>query len=303
MMEAKPSYRNKVAIITGGASGIGAALAKHLGHEGARVVIADRQVELAESLAVAIRSNNGTAIAMQLDVRERASMMHVISDTLARWGAVDYFFNNAGIGVGGPVSEHTHTDWDDVLGVNLHGVVHGIEAVYPVMIRQQSGHIVNTASMAGLVGSAGSAAYCATKHAVVGLSKALRVEAKRHNVHVSVLCPGAIRTPILQGGKYGHMHVNQKKLDAMWERLRPMAPELMAPKVAAAVLRNDMFIVVPSWWRLFWYLERLAPTLSLKLSELNYARMHGDFISPSLQDQLSGVQALEVPVRARSNGN
>ena len=302
-MEAKSSYRDKVAIITGGASGIGAALAKQLSREGARVVIADRQVELAESLAVAIRSNSGTAVAMQLDVRELSSMTHVVSDTLARWGSVDYFFNNAGIGVGGEVSEHTHTDWDDVLRVNLHGVVHGIEAVYPVMIRQQSGHIINTASMAGLVGTAGTAAYSAAKHAVVGLSKALRIEAKRHNVRVSVLCPGAIRTPILQGGKFGRMHVNQKKLDEMWERLRPMAPEVMAPKVAAAVARNDLFIVLPSWWKLAWYLERLSPMLSLKLSELNYARMRGDFVSPSIRDQLADVQPLAVPERARSNGN
>ena len=80
-------------------------------------------------------------------------MTHVVSDTVARWGAVDYFFNNAGIGVGGEASDFTPADWDDVLRVNLHGVVHGIEAVYPVMIRQQSGHIINTASMAGAISS------------------------------------------------------------------------------------------------------------------------------------------------------
>jgi len=300
-VEPQSSYRDKVAIITGGASGIGAALAKHLAHERARVVIADRQVELAESLAVAIRSNGGTAVAVQLDVRELSSMAHVVTDTVARWGAVDYFFNNAGIGLGGDASQYSHTDWNDVLTVNLHGVVHGIEAVYPVMIRQQSGHIINTASMAGLIGTAGSAAYCATKHAVVGLSKSLRAEAKRHGVRVSVLCPGAIRTPILQGGKYGRMLLDQKELDVMWEQARPLDPDVMAPQIARAVLRNEMFIVLPKWWKLFWYFERLAPVLSLKLSELHYSRMHTRVMRPAVQPPQPEPAA--SPSRARSSGN
>ena len=135
-------------------------------------------------------------------------------------GRIDYLFNNAGIGVGGEVDSYTLDDWNDVFDVNLRGVVHGIQAVYPIMIQQHSGHIVNTASMAGLVATPGPASYTATKHAVVAISKALRVEAERHGVQVSVLCPGAIRTPILTGGKYGRYNgVSDEQLLKFWERV------------------------------------------------------------------------------------
>jgi short-subunit dehydrogenase len=105
----------------------------------------------------------------------------------------------------------------------------------------------------------------------------LRIEAKAHGVRVSVLCPGAIRTPILKGGKFGRMRMNEAaraELDKMWERMRPMPVEELAPKVARAVERNDAFIVFPAWWRLVWYLERVSPALTSKLCELGYARLH-----------------------------
>src|SRR4051812_37614 len=173
-------YRGRVAVITGGASGIGAAIGKQLAREGARVVLADRQRDLAESVAASIRSSGGDAIAMELDVRDMAAMTRVIDDTLSRWGSVDYFFNNAGIGVGGEVEHYQPRDWDDVFDVNIRGIAYGIQAVYPVMIRQGSGHIINTGSIAGLVAAPVQIGYTASKHAVVGLSKALRVEAKLH---------------------------------------------------------------------------------------------------------------------------
>jgi NADP-dependent 3-hydroxy acid dehydrogenase YdfG len=296
------SYQNKVAVVTGGASGIGAALAKHLARAGARVVIADRQVELAESIATAIRSGGGTAVAVELDVRELAAMTRMVSDTVARWGTVDYFFNNAGIGVGGDAAEYSSTVWNDALDVNLRGVIHGIQAVYPVMIQQGSGHIVNTASIAGLVASAGTTAYAATKHAVVAISKSLRIEAKFYGVRVSVLCPGAIRTPILQGGKFGHMqmdHASLSELDKLWERMRPMPPDELAPKVAAAVLRNQAIIIQPAWWRLVWLFDRLFPALSSKLCELGYENMRNQ----ALAQQSSAAALQPAPASRRSETN
>ncbi|MGZ4511261.1 MAG: SDR family NAD(P)-dependent oxidoreductase [Mycobacterium sp.] len=156
------------------------------------------------------------------------------------------------MGVGGEVDSYTLDAWNDVFDVNLHGVVHGIQAVYPIMIRQHSGHIVNTASMSGLVASPGSVSYTATKHAVVGISKALRVEAERHGVQVSVLCPGAIRTPALTGGKFGRIPgISDEELLKSWERVRPMAPEEFAERALRAVLRGDAIIVVPTWWKAF----------------------------------------------------
>jgi short-subunit dehydrogenase len=152
--------------------------------------------------------------------------------------------------------------------------VHGIQAAYPIMIRQHSGHIVNTASMAGLVATPGEASYTATKHAVVAISKALRLEAERHGVQVSALCPGAIRTPILTGGKYGRYNgVSDEELLKFWEPFRPMAPEKFAERALRAVFRGDAIIVLPAWWKAWWYLERLSPSLSMRAARLALKRL------------------------------
>jgi NAD(P)-dependent dehydrogenase (short-subunit alcohol dehydrogenase family) len=270
----------KIAFVTGGASGIGAALTAKLLDGGAEVWIADRQIGLAEELAQRLNSGltsgGGKAHAIELDVRNDSSFEHAVAEALRRSGRIDYLFNNAGIGVAGEVDSYTLDDWNDVFDVNLRGVVHGIQAVYPIMIRQHSGHIVNTASMAGLVASPGSVSYTATKHAVVGISKAMRVEAELHGVQVSVLCPGAIRTPILTGGKYGRVDmagVSDEDILKSWERLRPMAPEKFAERALGAVLRGDAIIVVPAWWKAFWYLERLSPALSMRLAKVALKRI------------------------------
>jgi short-subunit dehydrogenase len=144
------------------------------------------------------------------------------------------------------------------------------------MIGQHSGHIVNTASMAGLVTSPGQASYTATKHAVVAITKTLRVEAERHGVQVSVLCPGVIRTSILTGGQYGRILVaglSDEEVLKFWEQLRPMAPEVFAERALRAVLRRDAIIVVPAWWKAWWYLERLSPALSMRVAKVLLERV------------------------------
>ena len=261
-------FTGKIAIITGGASGIGAAMGKELAGLGAEVVLADRQVEVAETMAAEIRRGGGVASAAQLDVRDLASIAQLVAETVKRVGRVDYFFNNAGIGVGGEMDNFSVADWDDVIDVNLRGVAYGVQAVYPLMVRQGSGHIVNTASMAGLVAAAGEGSYAATKHAVVGLSKSLRVEAKRHGIRVSVLCPGAIRTPILTGGKFGRLNfvgLRDEKILEMWSKLRPMDVGVFARQAVQAIARNEAIIVLPRWWKALWYLERVSPALSFAL--------------------------------------
>jgi NAD(P)-dependent dehydrogenase (short-subunit alcohol dehydrogenase family) len=266
----------KVAFVTGGASGIGAALATKLADGGAEIWIADRQLGLAQELAQRLNSGGAKAHAIELDVRSYPSFERVVAEVVQQSGRIDYLFNNAGIGVGGEIDSYTLDDWNDVFDVNLHGVVHGIQAVYPIMIRQRSGHIVNTASMAGLVATAGSGSYTAAKHAVVALSRALRLEAERHGVTVSVVCPGAIRTPILTGGQYGRMTktgISDEDLLKFWEPFRPMAPEKFAERVLRAVLRGDAIIVVPAWWKALWYLERLSPALSMRVGRLGLKRL------------------------------
>ncbi len=270
------SFTGKIAFVTGGASGIGAALATKLADGGAEVWIADRQLDAAQELAQRLGEGGAKAHAIELDVRDYPAFERAIEEAVRQSGRIDYLFNNAGIGVGGEVDSYTLDDWNDVLDVNLHGVVHGIQAVYPLMIRQRSGHIVNTASLAGLVASPGAASYTAAKHAVVALSRALRLEAERHGIKVSVLCPGAIRTPILTGGKYGRMTktgLSDEELLKFWEQARPMAPEKLAERALRAVLRGDAIIVVPAWWKAWWYLERLSPALSMWVGRLTLKRL------------------------------
>ena len=170
------TYRDAVAIITGGASGIGRALAGELAGRGCEIVIADLQIDLAEEVAGRIRAAGGKAAAFKVDVTDFAAVAEVVKKTVDRAGRLDYMFNNAGIGIGGEVCDFTLEDWNRVIDVNIRGVINGVQAVYPLMINQGFGHIVNTASMAGLVPIPVLAAYTASKHAVVGLSKALRID-------------------------------------------------------------------------------------------------------------------------------
>lgn len=270
------SPQSKTAIVTGAASGIGRALAGELSRRGARVVLADRDIELAEEAAAGVRATGGDALAIELDVRDAACFREVAEWTRDRWGPIDYLFNNAGIGVGGEVAEYDEAAWRDVLDVNLYGVIHGIAAVYPAMVARGSGHIVNTASMAGLLPGPGMASYTTSKHAVVGLSKALRIEAASHRVRVSALCPGAVRTPILTHGKYGRPGPRAASADAMrklWDKLRPMDADDFAREALDAIARDVPVIILPRWWRVLWLLERGSPELSATLSRRFYRRV------------------------------
>ncbi len=267
----KSSVAGKVAFVTGGASGIGSALAAELVGGGAEVWIADRQAGPAEELAQRLNETGGKAHAIELDVRDFASFQSAAAQVVKQSGRIDFLFNNAGISIAGEIDSLTLDDWFDVFDVNLRGVVHGIQAVYPFMIERRSGHIVNTASFAGLTIDAGNAPYTASKHAVVGISKTLRIEAERHGVKVSVLCPGVVRTPMMTGGKYGRLQANIDEAEfvkEMFEPLRPMTPVAFAKRAVRAVLRGDAIIVLPAWYRAMWYLERLSPTMSMRMSKV-----------------------------------
>ena len=135
------------------------------------------------------------------------------------------------------------------------------------MLNQGFGHIVNTAALAGLVPEAGSPSYTTTKHAVVALSRVLRAEAATEGIRVSVLCPGFVRTPILEGGgKYGKHLMEltpeqERDLLDLIEKFRPMSPNVFARKALDAIARNKAIIVIPSWWKLLWWMDRLSPSL------------------------------------------
>jgi NAD(P)-dependent dehydrogenase (short-subunit alcohol dehydrogenase family) len=269
-------FDGATAIVTGGASGIGQALAEELAKRGCEVVLADLQIELAEEVASDINALGGRAKAVKIDVTDFPSMEQLIQETVKRTGRLDYLFNNAGIVIGGPVNRLGIEDWNQIVDVNLRGVINGIQAAYKVMIKQGFGHIINTASMAGLMPGPGNVAYTTTKYAVVGLSKSLRAETAQMGIRLSVLCPGAVRTPILEGGgKYGKMLVDipPEQIRRLLEKLKPMSPDLFARKVLNSVAKNKAIIIVPSWWKLFWWINRLSPSLGIILAQRRFQKV------------------------------
>ncbi len=270
------TYTGSTAVITGGASGIGRALAEELAKNGSEVVLADLQIELAEEAASQIRASGGNATAAKLDVRDFAGVERVVQATVERTGRLDYLFNNAGIGIGGFVQHYSVDDWKQIVDVNLFGVINGVQAAHPIMEKQGFGHIINTASMAGLMPSAGNVAYATTKHAIVGLSTSLRAEVADSGMRVSVLCPGVIRTPILiGGGKYGKMlmEIPSDKQRLMWEKMRPLPPNIFAQRALKAVAGNKPIIIVPSWWKVFWWINRFFPSTGIVLARKMFLDM------------------------------
>jgi NAD(P)-dependent dehydrogenase (short-subunit alcohol dehydrogenase family) len=267
------TFEGAVALVTGGASGIGRALGEALARRGARIVLADLQGALAREVAARINENGGQAVAEELDVTDFPAMRHLVEDTTRRAGRLDYLFNNAGIGIVGEARLYELEDWYRVLDVNLRGVVHGVQAAYPIMLRQGFGHLVNTASFAGLFPYALVVGYCASKHAVVGLSTSLRIEAAAAGVRVSVLCPGPVRTPaLIDGGKYGKIlqSIPPDVLKALVDRQHPISAQRFAEQALRAVARNRAIIVIPSWWKIVWWLYRLSPSIGLYLGRTGF---------------------------------
>lgn len=295
-------FDGAVAIVTGGASGIGRALGEELARRGASVILADLQPEVNDAAAGIPCAPGRSASAFVLDVTDFASVDGLVQRVAAEHGRLDFIFNNAGIGVGGEVQDHTLAAWNKIIDVNLRGVVHGVHAAYPIMLRQGFGHIVNTASMAGLVPSPFTASYAATKHAVVGLSKALRVEAARAGVRASVFCPGVIRTPILSGGKYGifvaplPQHELRERALRAFERLRPMDVRRFAAKALDHVARNRAIIVVPARWKVFWWLDRVSPALSLLVTRRLYESARKDFFAAHPEADRPDHAASHLPI-------
>ena len=193
-MESIRTYKEGVALITGAGSGLGRALALELARRGGLLHLSDLDAKGLEQTAALVRSAGGTVHTDCVDVRDAAAVRQWVLGP----ARIDYLFNNAGIpGVGGLTDRYAPSDWETIIDVNLKGVVNGVHAAYSVMVRQGFGHIVNTASAAGLMPLPLRLPYSAMKHAVVGLSKSLRIEAATKGVRVSVLCPWFIRTPIL----------------------------------------------------------------------------------------------------------
>ncbi len=241
------SLKGRVAVVTGGASGIGQALAELFAREGARIVIADLDEPGMARVAGGIRERGGEALAVRTDVTDLASVQALADRAFQAFGRVHVLCNNAGVALWGGLETVTHRDWQWALGVNLWGVIHGLEAFLSRMIAQKEpGHVVNTASMAGLVATRGLGIYNTTKYAVVGLSETLAKDLKPYGIGVSVLCPMGVTTRIRESDRNRPAHLRNatsprgEPVELMGRYLAPLA---VAEMVLAAIRADELYVI------------------------------------------------------------
>jgi len=246
------NFDNKVAFITGGASGVGLGQAKVFGAAGVKVVIADiRQDHLDEAVAT-LREQRAAVHAIKLDITDRAAYARAADETERVFGPVQLLFNTAGVSVFGPLEKSSYADYDWMMGVNFGGVVNGIQTFVPRMIKLgKGGHIVNTASVAAFLAGGPAGIYSASKFAVRGLSEALRTELAKYDIGVSVLCPANVNTNIAESVATRPAHLKDSGYrvdDEVINSLKTlyaagMDPEELARHVLTGVRRNDLYII------------------------------------------------------------
>lgn len=219
-------FEGKVALVTGGASGIGEATVRRLASEGAQVMIADLNGEAAELLATEL---GNVTDAFQLDVADSDQVDAMTAATVTRFGRLDVLFNNAGITSSGTVDTLSNEEWRKVIDVDLSSVFYGCRAAIPVMREQGGGAIVNTASISGVAGDWGIAAYNAAKGGVLNFTRAMAADHARDNIRINAVCPGGIETPLTS------TIVASKRAQKEYERLIPQRRMGQASEIASAV--------------------------------------------------------------------
>jgi short-subunit dehydrogenase len=261
-----------VAIITGAASGIGRALADQLGARGARLILADLNPRGIEQVEKQLQFAGVDAVGLAVDVSDPASIDKIVDTAMARHGRIDLLFNNAGVGWGGMFETMSTAEIERVVSINLSSILRATSAVYPVMIQQRSGHIINVASVDGLIPKPHLAVYCATKHGITAFSHALGIESRAHGVFVSVVCPGLVNTSIRQTSAAILRDTAESGKAPPAGRM--MSAEQCAQKILAAVDRKQETIIV-AFFRPIWWFYRLSPRLFRALTAPLFLRKKG----------------------------
>lgn len=254
-------YKNKVAVITGGASGIGRAIADRCVREGMKVVLADIEEETLAKVEKELTSMGATVLAVRTDVSKASDVEELAQKTLEAFGEVHLLVNNAGVIGGSTIWESTVADWEWIMGVNLWGVIHGVRVFVPLMLAQGTeGHIVNTASVSGLVSGPGNGwgIYRVTKHGVVTLSETLYYELAERGakLKVSILCPGAVNTQIMEAERNRPVElqnikeITNPKVEQLWQTVRHevqngLSPQQVADEVFKAIRAEKFYIIIP----------------------------------------------------------
>jgi len=241
-------FADRVAVITGGGSGIGRALALAFAREGAHVVVADLDEAAMGETCGAVQALGRGALAVRTDVADLAQVEALADRAYRRFGAVHLLCNNAGVVVSGGLEHATRQDWQWLIEVNLWGVIHGLLAFLPRMIAQgPGGHVLNTASMAGLVASQGLGIYTTTKYAVVGLSETLAKDLRPYGIGVSVLCPMGVATRIREAerGRPAALRNPSGRERAPSVQLigRTLTPEEVAEQALAAIRERQLYVI------------------------------------------------------------
>lgn len=258
------SFKGKVALVTGASSGIGESIALALAREGATVVLTARDRSKLDAVRERCAASGSDAWVYEAEVSDEAQMQALADAVHARHGALDILVNNAGVVMGGLSWEVETADWRRLHDINVMGVVHGIRAFVPQMIaRGKGGHVVNMASVSGLVGTRGMATYSASKFAVVGLSQSLRLELHRYRIGVSLVCPGYVKTPIQSKVKMvGALSTPAavQRMEREFERAS-LSPETVAERTLKAIRRNEAMAAIGREALLVRTLGRWAPGL------------------------------------------
>ncbi|MDP3915148.1 MAG: SDR family oxidoreductase [Bacteroidota bacterium] len=229
------NIKGKVVVITGASSGMGEAAAIHLAKLGAAVVLGARRTDRIEKLANEIQESGGKALAIATDVTQRDQVKKLVDSAVEKFGRVDVILNNAGIMPLSPMDRLNVDEWDMMIDVNIKGVLNGIAAVLPYMKEQKFGQIINTSSVAGHKVFNGSAVYSATKYAVRALTEGLRMEVKPYNIRTTIVCPGAVKTELLE--HISEADIQQANKDYVGEV--GISPDSFARVVAFAISQPE----------------------------------------------------------------